>query len=44
MFSAPIDKQLHFLAGFGVAAMALPLGRAEAMAHRYGWRRKDVQP
>ena len=28
----PIDKKLHFLAGFGVAAMALPLGIVEAMA------------
>jgi hypothetical protein len=27
-----IDKTLHFLAGFGVAAMAMPLGMIEAMS------------
>jgi len=28
----PIDKTRHFLAGFGIAAMAMPLGMLEAMA------------
>jgi len=26
----PLDKILHFLAGFGVAAMAMPFGMTEA--------------
>ena len=29
-----IDKQAHFLAGFGIAAMAMPFGMVEAMAAR----------
>lgn len=28
----PIDKIVHFLVGFGIAAMALPLGMVEALA------------
>jgi len=27
-----LDKIIHFLGGFGVAAMALPLGMVEAMS------------